>query len=162
MSVAISTPPTIETSSGIGGPAVKYCTAHMSSTGTLIASRTHALMRRAFARLTCAFSDMADALDGGAATSGVPVNSASGTPKKPESAKRFAVLGSDEPSSHFVTACRETSSACASASCDSPRSFRSVRIRAPSSLSIESLLCVDGAIVAVFGAKVHQVFRYYR
>ena len=79
------------------------------SVGTLIASRTHALMRRAFARLTCAFSDMADALDGGAATSGVPVNSASGTPKKPESAKRFAVLGSDEPSSHFVTACREMS-----------------------------------------------------
>ena len=62
----------------------------------------------------------------------------------------------------IVTACRETSSACASASCDSPRSLRSARMRAPSSLSIESLLCVDGAIVAVFGAKVHQVFRYYR
>ena len=79
------------------------------SVGTLIASRTHALMRRAFARLTCAFSDMADAHDGEAAPSGVPVSSASGTPKKPESAKRFAVLGSDEPSSHFVTACREMS-----------------------------------------------------
>ena len=93
MSVAISTPPTIETSSGIGGPAVKYCTAHMSSTGTLTANSTHAPMRRAFVRLSRVFSDML----AGAFPSGVPVNSASGTPKKPESAKRFAVLGSDEP-----------------------------------------------------------------
>lgn len=70
---------------------------------------------------------MAAVLGGGAAPSGVPISSASGTPKKPESAKRFAVLGSDEPSSHFVTACRETSSACANASCDSPRSLRSAQ-----------------------------------
>lgn len=87
----------------------------MSSTGTLTANSTHAPMRRVFVRLSRVFSDML----AGAFPSGVPVNSASGTPKKPESAKRFAVLGSDEPSSHFVTACRETSSACASASCDS-------------------------------------------
>ena len=74
----------------------------MSSTGTLTANSTHAPMRRVFVRLSRVFSDML----AGAFPSGVPVNSASGTPKKPESAKRFAVLGSDEPSSHFVTACR--------------------------------------------------------
>ena len=77
----------------------------MSSTGTLTANSTHAPMRRVFVRLSRVFSDML----AGAFPSGVPVNSASGTPKKPESAKRFAVLGRDEPSSHFVTACREMS-----------------------------------------------------
>ena len=90
----------IETSSGIGGPAVKYCTAHISSTGMLTVSSTHAPMHRTFARLLRVFSDILAALDGEASPSGVPVNSASGTAKKPESAKRFAVLGSDEPVSH--------------------------------------------------------------
>ena len=114
----------------MGGPAVKYCTAHQRSTGALTASSTHAPMVKIFVRVRRSFSDTPAAGGAEEVLSGVPVSSASGTPKKPESAKRFAVLGSDEPSSHFVTACRETSSACASASCDSPRSFRSVRMRA--------------------------------
>ena len=67
----------------------------MSSTGTLTANSTHAPMRRAFARLSRVFSDMLAVPGRGALPSGVPVSSASGTPKKPESAKRFAVLGSD-------------------------------------------------------------------
>ena len=71
----------------------------MSNTGTLTASSTHAPIFRTFARMRRCFFDMLAALGREAAPSGVPVNSASGTPKKPESAKRFAVLGSDEPSS---------------------------------------------------------------
>lgn len=83
--------------SGMGGPAVKYCTAHQRSTGTLTASSIHAPMVKTFVRVRRSFSDTPAAGGAEEVLSGVPVNSASGTPKKPESAKRFAVLGSDEP-----------------------------------------------------------------
>ena len=84
--------------SGIGRLALlKYCTAHQRSTGTLTASSIHALMVKTFVRVRRSFSDTPAAGDAEEVLSGVPVSSASGTPKKPESAKRFAVLGSDEP-----------------------------------------------------------------
>lgn len=41
----------------MGGPAVKYCTAHQRSTGTLTASSTHAPMVKILVRVRRSFSD---------------------------------------------------------------------------------------------------------